>query len=75
MPVMRPLREKPGGARDVLSWDIQVRRAIPVNPDRDVPRYWVEIEAHFATDEAMLDFEARVRALLPEGLRFGWGPE
>ena len=66
MPVMRPLTEKPGGARDVLHWDMQVHREIPLNPEVYLPRYWVEIEMSFATDEAMLDFEAKVRALLPE---------
>jgi hypothetical protein len=59
------LTEKPGGARNVIAWNVDVIRRIPVDP-LDTPAYRVEIKADFYDDAAMLDFEAKVRALLPE---------
>lgn len=66
MPVMRPLKEKPGGARDVQRWDMQVQRNIPIDPGRDVPSYSMVMEISFTTDAGLRDFEDKVRALLPE---------
>ena len=74
-----PLSElvvKPGGARDVVKWDIQIVRDYrPVyflNLERagyepaPAQNVTVSIGVEFDNDEAAQEFEAKVRALLPE---------
>ena len=69
------LAEKPDGARNVVSWDVVVRRDF--HPVYTIPgkRFGYELgSAHvnvqigvvFDDDESAREFEAKVRALLPE---------
>lgn len=62
------LAEKPGGARDVTSWALNLVRQLPRYPGDLVrkPVYKVELEIGFLTEEAAEEFDAKLRALLPE---------
>jgi hypothetical protein len=81
MPVQKII-EKPGGARNVLQWDVHTDRSWELErvlvPD-DGGGYHIEasykdtpslIQTHivvkFWDDESARDFEAKVRAMLPE---------
>jgi hypothetical protein len=66
--------EKPGGARNVVGWDVRAqRRYHPVylltgdrcgydNPDNTT----VHISVEFDDDASATEFEAKVREMLPE---------
>jgi hypothetical protein len=62
------LTEKPGGARDVTSWRLNLVRHLPRYPGDLLrkPVYTVELEIGFLTEEAAEEFDAKLRALLPE---------
>ena len=81
MPVVKHT-EKPGGARNVESWDVHVERSyekeriLVQEPDgelhietcfADQPSIvWLKIAVKFFDDESAREFEAKVRELLPE---------
>lgn len=67
MAIAGKLVEKPGGARDVVSWSLNLVRQLPrYAGDTRQPRYTVEMEVEFGTEEAAEEFDAKLRALLPE---------
>lgn len=81
MPV-RKIIEKPDGAKNVESWDVHIERSYGVErilvqePDgslRVETTYgdaaeivWLKMAVKFWDDESALEFEAKVRELLPE---------
>jgi hypothetical protein len=73
MPLSKAV-EKPGGARNVIKWDVRITRDYhPVyllTGKRygylDAERPVVSITVEFDDDTSAVEFEAKVRALLPE---------
>jgi hypothetical protein len=76
MAIFKQVEEKPGGARNVVKWDVRtVRDYRPLyfldrtraGYDPDGGQFvTVNIGVEFEDDESAQDFEAKVRALLPE---------
>jgi hypothetical protein len=68
------LIEKPGGARNVVKWDLHIQRDFHplylLTGKRegylDAERPVVSINVEFDDDASALEFEAKVRAMLPE---------
>ena len=75
MPITQ-LIEKPGGARNVVRWDVRIVRDYrPVYllsnkragyDSGEAQNVVVQIGVQFDDDESAQEFEAKVRALLPE---------
>jgi hypothetical protein len=73
------LAEKPGGARNVVSWDVRIERDYrPVYllsnkragyESGTAQNVVVQIGVQFDDDESAQEFEAKVRAMLPEVVR------
>jgi hypothetical protein len=61
---LQELDEKPGGARNVVSWDVHVSR--DHHPVYALGQVKVEISVTFDDDESATAFETAVRAMLPE---------
>ena len=69
--------EKPGGARNVVEWDVHITRQYHPWHTLDGKRFgygcagedlrpFVSIGVTFDDDESAVEFEAKVRAMLPE---------
>jgi len=65
---MSHLVEKPGGARDVAGWKLDFVRHLPRYPGDALrrPRFVVELEVEFHTEDAVAEFDAKLRDLLPK---------
>lgn len=60
--------EKPGGARDIYLWDLHIVRRLPRYPGDPLrePEFGVHLDIEFTSEDAAEEFEAKIRALLPE---------
>lgn len=81
MPITK-LIEKPGGAKNVESWDVQIERSYEVErilvQEADGSLHvetvygdtagivWLKMAVKFWDDESAVEFETKVRAMLPE---------
>jgi hypothetical protein len=58
--------ERPGGARNVRTWELNLVRRLPRFPgDLYDPEFTVELHVAFDDEESAEEFERTIRALLP----------